>query len=107
MNIENCLKILNEENTTLKKQKAMNDIRLYVKKLKEQNHIYVLAGNAVALELHIKDRYIPKEKIQDKIDELKETVKECANSEEYRHEIPLYKHDIGVLEELLKGESEV
>lgn len=77
-----------------------------VKKLKEENEIYVLNGSSVILELYIKNNYIKKQKIKDKIKELKQLIEKIKNDDQYSHEIPLYEHDIQILEELLKESEE-
>lgn len=80
-------------------------LRKKVKQLKEENEVYVLNGNNVALEIYIKNKYIPKQKIKDKVKELKQLIERTKNDDQYSHEIPLYEHDKQILEELLK-ESE-
>lgn len=47
------------------------------------------------------ERYIPKEVIREKIEELEKLIRDIANNDEYSHEIPLYKHDIQLLKEIL------
>lgn len=42
-----------------------------IKELEEENRIYVLNGDNVNLEIYIKDNYIPKQKVKNKIEELK------------------------------------
>ena len=81
-------------------------LRKKVKQLKEENEVYVLNGNNVALEIYIKNKYIPKQKIKDKVKELKQLIERTKNDDQYSHEIPLYEHDIQILEELLKESCE-
>ena len=50
----------------------------------------------------IQENSIPKQKIKDKIEEYKNLIDDISESEQYSHEIPLYKHDIQVLQELLE-----
>ena len=45
---------------------------------------------------------IPKKKIEDKIKAYKKLIDDISESEQYSHEIPLYRHDIQVLQELLE-----
>ena len=45
--------------------------------------------------------YVSKEVIREKIEELEKLIRDIANNDEYSHEIPLYKHDIQLLKELL------
>lgn len=88
-----------------------------IKELEEENRIYVLNGNNVKLELYIKENYIPKQKVKDKIEELKNDLKliacnkdcsKCFNKEGkalYRGSNFVFcyaYHQIKVLEELLE-----
>lgn len=41
-----------------------------IEELEKKNRIYALEGSKIALELHIKDNYIPKQKIKEKIKDL-------------------------------------
>lgn len=68
-----------------------------IKELEEENRIYVLNGNNVKLEIYIKDNYIPKQKVKDKIAELRDDIK----SERCRYPYIL-EHKIDILEELLE-----
>ena len=45
---------------------------------------------------------IPKKKIEDKIKAYKKLIDDVSESERYSHEIPLYRHDIQVFQELLE-----
>lgn len=58
----------------------------------------------LALEQNIKDykNYIPKKKIEDKIKAYEKLIEDISESEEHSHEIPLYRHDIQILQQLLE-----
>lgn len=43
-----------------------------IEELEKKNRIYALEGSKIALELHIKDNYIPKQKVLEEIDQLLE-----------------------------------
>ena len=45
---------------------------------------------------------IPKKKLEDKIKAYEKLIDDIRESEHYSHEIPLYRHDIQVLQELLE-----
>ena len=45
---------------------------------------------------------IPKKKIEDKIKAYEKLIDDVSESEQYSNEIPLYRHDIQVLQELLE-----
>ena len=45
---------------------------------------------------------IPKKKIKDNIKAYEKLIDDISESEQYSHEIPLYRHDIQVLQELLE-----
>ena len=45
---------------------------------------------------------IPKSKIKDMIEEYEKLIKEVQDNEEHYNEIPLYEHDIEVLQELME-----
>ena len=47
-----------------------------------------------------KDKY--KQKIIDKMEKLTQLIKRIKNDDQYSHEIPLYEHDIKLLQELLQ-----
>lgn len=47
-----------------------------IKKLEEENRIFVLEGNKISLELHIKENYIPKQVVNLKIANLKKQIEE-------------------------------
>lgn len=46
--------------------------------------------------------FIPKSKIKEKIEEYQRLIKEVQDNEEHYNEIPLYEHDIEVLQELME-----
>ncbi len=67
--------------------------------------------NRIAMELDIQaietvlaelQNSIPKKKIEDKIKEYEKLIDDVSESERYSNEIPLYRHDIQVLQELLE-----
>ena len=72
-----------------------------INELKEINTIFALEGSRVKLELYIKENYIPKSKIKEKMELLREDIQYSANP----LSIDNSKYSIEVLEELLE-ESE-
>ncbi len=58
----------------------------------------------LAIEQNIKDykNSISKKEIEDKIKAYEKLIYDISESEHYSHEIPMYKHDIQVLQELLE-----
>ena len=67
------------QKNTLKLQKSIRNIlaerkqdKARIKELEEENRIFALEGSRVKLELYIKENYIPKQKVKDKIKEIKE-----------------------------------
>ena len=67
--------------------------------------------NRIAMELDIQaietvlaelQNSIPKKKIEDKIKAYEKLIDDVSESERYSNEIPLYRHDIQVLQELLE-----
>lgn len=114
-------KQINEEH-----QKINGELREKVKELEE--YIFVAPNldemtatkyAAIQREAYIKGRaeeqqkaeqiiyenYIPKQKIKDKIEELEKLIEKIKEDDEYTHEIPLYEHDIKLLQELLQEED--
>ena len=72
-----------------------------VKELETENH----TQRKIIMSAY--DRgWIPKQKIKDKVKELKQLIERTKNDDQYNHEIPLYEHDIQILEELLKESEE-
>lgn len=67
-----------------------------IKELEEENRIYALNGSNIELEMHIKNNYIPKQKVKDKIEDLRHNSK--LGFEETLEET----FKIEVLEELLE-----
>ena len=57
--------------------------------------------------VYIKGVEDEKSKIKNKIKELKKLIDKIQNDEKHGHEIPLYQHDIEILEELLKEENKI
>lgn len=49
---------------------------------------------------------IPKSVVEEKIEEYKNVIDECREDEEHCGEIPIYEHDIKILQELLKEKGE-
>lgn len=72
-----------------------------IKELEEENKIFVQNGNNVKLEIYIKNNYIPKQKVKDKIEELKQKAINYGHlidkDEAFRIEC-----EINILEELLE-----
>lgn len=68
------------------------------KELKEINTIFALEGSRVRLELYIKENYIPKSKIKEKMKLLREDIQYSANP----LSIDNSKYAIEVLQELLE-----
>ncbi len=56
----------------------------------------------LTIKNYIEFQTIPKKKIEDKIKAYKKLIEAISESERYSHEIPLYRHDIQVLQELLE-----
>lgn len=80
-----------------------------IKELEENNRIFVLEGSRVKLELYIKENYIPKQAVIDKIKELEKLVYEIQKSETCEEypcgEDIIYRIQIDILQELLEGEE--
>lgn len=71
-----------------------------IKELEEENRIYLLNGNNVKLEIYIKDNYIPKQKVKDKLEELKkEYIKELEKNSTKAF---ILKCQIEILEKVLE-----
>lgn len=49
----------------------MQVIKARIKELEEKNRMLALEGSRVRLDLYIKQNYIPKQKVKDKIEEVK------------------------------------
>lgn len=98
-------KQINEEH-----QKINGELRERIKELEEANKIFTLEGSKVRLSLYIKENYIPKQVIKDKIEELK-TKRRGLGFKKYLRREDMLKEDrtifceIQVLQELLEGEK--
>ena len=68
-----------------------------IDKLKEENYIYMLNGNVVELERYIKNNYIPKQKVINKMEQLN---KEIKNGDEIEAIFKIKQQQI--LQELLE-----
>ena len=89
-------KMINYYENEITRQKQINEehqningeLRERIKELEEANKIFALEGSKVRLSLYIKENYIPKQKIKDKIEELNRKEQELQNSitEEEREE---------------------
>ena len=88
-----------EDTQKLEQEKEKN------KKLYEQNQIYLSNGSNVKLELHIKNNYIRKDKIKDKIEELKQEKGKYGNCLIEMYEDELVNRNIKILQELLESEE--
>lgn len=87
-------------------QHILSDYKRVLKEneeLKESNKIYALNGSNINLEIYIKDKYIPKQIIKDKIEELKQEKKKYGNCLIEMYEDELVNRDIKILQELLEG----
>lgn len=51
-------------------KEIIGELREKVKELEEKNRIFALEGSRVKLELYIKENYIPKQAVIDKIEEI-------------------------------------
>ena len=89
--IENLKTLLFQENLTQYGKRKL--IEYYEEKIKELD--------IDLTTVYIKGVEDEKTKIRNKIKELKNLINEIRDDEEYNHEIPLYEHDIKILEELL------
>ena len=127
-------KILIEEFNTYNDLDGIQDLKQYIiaiqnllserekdkkkiQELEEENRIFALEGSKIKLSLYIKENYIPKQKIKDKIEKLKNKLKFIACFKDcnkcfdkkgkvlYRGSdfIPCYAyHQIKILQELLE-----
>ena len=93
--IENLKTLLFQDNLTQYGKRKL--IEYYEEKIKELD--------IDLTTVYIKGVEDEKIKIKNKIKELKNLIDKIKDDEEYNHEIPLYEHDIQLLQELL-GESE-
>ena len=90
-------KQINEEH-----KKINGELREKVKELEKENEL--ILNSKIGVDLSYDD-YVPKQKIKDKIEELKKLIEKIKKDDEYNHEIPLYEHDIKLLKELLQEEE--
>lgn len=72
-----------------------------LEKEKEKNELFVLSGNSINLERHIKNNYISKDKIKEKIEELEKEQKEYKNSQEWEIQDDIVAQ-INILKDLLE-----
>ena len=98
-------KQINEEH-----QRVNGELRERIKELEEANKIFALEGSKVRLSLYIKENYIPKQKIKEKIEEVKQIRRELGFKTYLKREHMLNEDreiviKIQVLQELLQ-ESE-
>ena len=98
-------KQINEEH-----QKINGELKERIKELEEANKIFALEGSKVRLSLYIKENYIPKQKIKEKIEEVKQIRRELGFKTYLKREHMLNEDreiviKIQVLQELLQ-ESE-
>lgn len=111
-------KILIEEFNTYNDLDGIQDLKQYIiaiqnllserekdkkkiQELEEENRIFALEGSRVVLKLHIEKNYIPRQKVKEKIEELRPYIYKGKNAPQdflqYR-----VKAKISVLEELLE-----
>ena len=88
------------------KRKLIEYYEQRIKQLEEENRIYGLEGCRVRLKMYIDKNYIPKSLVKEKIEELKRIIEEVKDNEQYSCEIPLYEHDIKILQDLLERSGE-
>ena len=79
------------------KIKAIETVLQALEKITEERNDYRSQLNGA-----FDNGFIPKKKIEDKIKAYEKLIYDISESEHYSHEIPLYKHDIQVLQELLE-----
>lgn len=109
-NLDAAFDMYSSAERDLKRQKQINkehkkingELREKIKELEKENKNYNIAYN-LGKAFSNKNW---EQKIKDKVKELKQIIERTKNDDQYSHEIPLYEHDIQILEELLK-ESEM
>ena len=91
--------VLKGKTTYILGDKGRTAIKTVLQALESYKRRYELA-----LEQNMKDYKdsIPKKKIEDKIKAYEKLIDDVSESEQYSNEIPLYRHDIQVLQELLE-----
>lgn len=72
-----------------------------IKELKEYKQMYLDEVDKHVATVLIYNSLL--KRIENKIKELEKLIKEAEDNEEYSYEIPLYQHDIEILQDLLKG----
>lgn len=104
-NIEDDIKILTEENSSYKKEQAMQNIlsereqdKARIKELEEENRIFKNKNVLVNRYFKLKDNSIPKQKVKDKIEEL-ENAKRETTRENWHY---IYSIQLKILQELLE-----
>lgn len=70
--------------------------------LRKSNKIYALQGSNIKLEIYIKDNYLSKQKVKDKIEEYKNMLKTCNKAKDIDR-IKAINERISELQELLEG----
>lgn len=84
-----------------KMQQQIDEKDKKIQELEEENRIFALEGSRVVLKLHIEKNYIPRQKVKEKIEELRPYIYKGKNAPQdflqYR-----VKAKISVLEELLE-----
>lgn len=85
-----------------------DELRVRNKELEEENRIFALEGSNIALKIHIDKNYIPKSKIKEKIEEIKQEDLEIHNTDSQDVIIAKYEQRaiLNLLQDLLKGEDE-
>ena len=81
------------------KNKRIIRLAKIIKELEQENY-KLDRENQKLFEININS--IPKKKIEDKIKAYEKLIDDISESERYSHEIPLYRHDMQVLQELLE-----
>lgn len=104
--------ILNKYDVTQKELNSLKEIekshqeengklRVELEQEKERNELFVASGNNINLERHIKNNYISKDKIKEKIEELEKEQKEYKNSQEWEIQDDIVAQ-INILKDLLE-----
>ena len=70
--------------------------------LRKSNKIYALQGSNIKLEIYIKDNYLSKQKVKDRIEEYKNMLKTCNKAKDIDR-IKAINERISELQELLEG----
>lgn len=97
-------KIINEYLDDIPKQRE-KEMQAKIKELEEKNRMLALEGSRVRLDLYIKENYIPKQKVKDKIELLKEVKSNNIKKDfDTVYKDGYFSGGIDCLEELLEGE---